>query len=1155
MATVTSLGFNIWSTFRDRGIKEAQRGLIGLDDQVRRLNSSFLIARGRTSTLSTAMLAAAPAAKTMGGVVAGSAAVAAAGLSSAAVAGVAYGKVLSATIKHTMEMRDEGKALSGTQQAFVKNVDNMTSAWDKFIHAHENQTLAVANQGVAGLTAGIRRLNPIIDATHPIILRTATAWRQWMEGPGAERFVNTIVKHGVPALDRFEKAARNVLSGLGFGFREAVKRSTEFADSILATSERFKNWAVGGGWERFFAWVDANRPVVQAFFDALGAAIKNVSSAMGELGPRMLMALTKILEFIAALDPVAIQIFFGALLGLRVLAIVASWVGMVTSAVRGLIAVFAFISGPVGLVILAIAALVAAFIWLWNNCEGFRNFWIDAWEKIKLGAKIVWDWLVQTWKTMWPVIKETAAKVWDWLVKAWHSVWNGVKAVAGPVWNFLVSAWNTVCAFLKDAYDGFIQPVVDAFRNVWPEIATVFNEFVNVVKIGWDGFTMATRAAWDIIQPFIKIAVDYIVGIIKAGWDFLLAIAKTFGEAFMSIWRPLWELVSNLAVNAWNFLKAAWQVFVNFVEAVLLVFLAVFTGNWEKAWTAIKDFLVSIWELIKAFVKMTWDLIVDLIRVGLGVLKAMWELVWGTIKAFFELIWNGMLAFIRFMWDTISGVFRVALDALNALWQGVWNGIRAFFISTWESLISFLRGAWDTITGIFTAARDWIMNGFWAPLGRFFTETIPNAVSSAVDGMGRAWDRIKELFRAPVKWVIDVVWNGGIVKAWNWINDLWSGSDIGTFAFAEGGGVTGGGGGMQAFANGGPVRGPGTGTSDSITAKLSNNEHVWTAREVRAAGGHAAVAMMRSAVLGGEAVRAIGDGSYYAEGGGLFRAAVGAFSPSLNTFLTVMDVMPKTGKGGVGAGLVGSGAGGIIDKSVDSVVAWVKDKLTPKITSGGAAGWSGPVGAGVQAALDWARTQNGLPYQWGGNGNPSWDCSGFLSAIESVIRGERPHRRWSTHAFQGSTAPPGWVQNLSSPFMIGITDAGVGHTAGTLAGVNVECRGGDGCVVGPRALNHASPMFKWRYGLAGYHMGTPGAHRGPALVGENGMELVNFRGGERVWNNDDLRASLVGRDSGSTSLTVNIDARGATPEAVDKLKNEVVPKLREYLAKGTGKRQ
>lgn len=46
-------------------------------------------------------------------------------------------------------------------------------------------------------------------------------------------------------------------------------------------------------------------------------------------------------------------------------------------------------------------------------------------------------------------------------------------------------------------------------------------------------------------------------------------------------------------------------------------------------------------------------------------------------------------------------------------------------------------------------------------------------------------------------------------------------------------------------AGGGPVFGPGSETSDSILVRMSNNEHVWSAREVRNAGGHGAMLAMR----------------------------------------------------------------------------------------------------------------------------------------------------------------------------------------------------------------------------------------------------------------------------------------------------------------------
>ncbi|MGW0930703.1 hypothetical protein [Streptomyces sp. NPDC002644] len=198
-------------------------------------------------------------------------------------------------------------------------------------------------------------------------------------------------------------------------------------------------------------------------------------------------------------------------------------------------------------------------------------------------------------------------------------------------------------------------------------------------------------------------------------------------------------------------------------------------------------------------------------------------------------------------------------------------------------------------------------------------------------------------------------------------------------------------------------------------------------------------------------------------------------------------------------------------------------------------------GPGAAKALGWARTQHGKPYQWGGNGNPSWDCSGFLSAIESVMRGESPHRRWATGAFRGTAAPNGWVRNLKAPYMIGITNAGVGHTAGTINGVNVESRGGDGVVVGKGARSYKDPMFTDVYGFrpsitAAYATGTRSASPGMALVAEKGPELVtrpgvrNFRGGETVYNADETAAILGGRPA--PTIVIHEAKSETTPQAV-----------------------
>jgi len=178
--------------------------------------------------------------------------------------------------------------------------------------------------------------------------------------------------------------------------------------------------------------------------------------------------------------------------------------------------------------------------------------------------------------------------------------------------------------------------------------------------------------------------------------------------------------------------------------------------------------------------------------------------------------------------------------------------------------------------------------------------------------------------------------------------------------------------------------------------------------------------------------------------GGLKEAAQKALSSMVRPLI---NRIPNTG--------IGNLMRGLSNKAVDGMMGWFTKEDKKAVG-----------GPGVQKALSWARTQHGKRYQWGGNGNPSWDCSGFMSAIESVIRGQRPHRRWATGSFVGNNGPAGWVRGLNSPFMIGITNAGVGHTAGTIGGVNVESRGGDGVIVGKRARSYKDSLFTSRWGFA-----------------------------------------------------------------------------------------
>lgn len=108
----------------------------------------------------------------------------------------------------------------------------------------------------------------------------------------------------------------------------------------------------------------------------------------------------------------------------------------------------------------------------------------------------------------------------------------------------------------------------------------------------------------------------------------------------------------------------------------------------------------------------------------------------------------------------------------------------------------------------------------------------------------------------------------------------------------------------------------------------------------------------------------------------------------------------------------------------------------PRFAEGGLVDIHGQqTGAAIAGAVKFAKAESGKPYIWGGVGPVGYDCSGFMSAITNVLRGEQPHKRLGVAAGEPW---PGFARGLGGAFALGASSV---HTAGTLAGVNVESGG------------------------------------------------------------------------------------------------------------------
>lgn len=223
-------------------------------------------------------------------------------------------------------------------------------------------------------------------------------------------------------------------------------------------------------------------------------------------------------------------------------------------------------------------------------------------------------------------------------------------------------------------------------------------------------------------------------------------------------------------------------------------------------------------------------------------------------------------------------------------------------------------------------------------------------------------------------------------------------------------------------AEGGPITG-GVRGRDSVPAVLMPGEHVFTTSDVEKAGGHRAMFAIRKMIQSGEFARK-GDLQYFSQGGPVVRPQVQGMGAAAATHIAAMyaDAM---------AAEVGRAMSGKLNKALRTT------------SSGVPLGTGGSLSAGqIVRGQHFAQSQAGLPYQWGGTGNPSWDCSGFVGGVLLAALGRNPRQRI------GSTASMPWpgFSPGTGTFTTG-TDPG-SHMDGNIGGLGIESRGGDGVTLG-----------------------------------------------------------------------------------------------------------
>lgn len=186
-----------------------------------------------------------------------------------------------------------------------------------------------------------------------------------------------------------------------------------------------------------------------------------------------------------------------------------------------------------------IGAVVAGFTILWNECDGFKQFWINLWNKIKEIAKQGADWFKKNileplkqvylkWlKPIFDKIVEIIKKVIEIIGALFVGLWNLINAkVITPLSNGFKKLWEDIKAFFapvvtffgdifQKAYNKIKEkfaPIKEFFSGLWADIKRIFGNLGTIIG---DAISGAVKGAINTVITLIENRINSAVNLIN----------------------------------------------------------------------------------------------------------------------------------------------------------------------------------------------------------------------------------------------------------------------------------------------------------------------------------------------------------------------------------------------------------------------------------------------------------------------------------------------------------------------------------------------------------------------------------------------------------------------------------------------------------------
>lgn len=477
------------------------------------------------------------------------------------------------------------------------------------------------------------------------------------------------------------KGVEKATNGMSESERQAALSSTFTADSIKAMgillnegSDKVAGYAdqlenCGGSAEKMAEVMNDN---LNGQITALKSALEGAAISIGEALLPMIKGLVSVLQgaltwfnglnsgvkttivtvglVVAAIGPLLLILgslasAIGNLIELRALmtgsSVLSSAIGRVSglftslrnvimgSVVPAIQSLWAFmLANPITIVIAAIAALVAGFVYLWNNCESFRNFWINLWDNI---VEVVTK------------IPETIQNLGQQFQAAFQNIIISLRML-------LLNGINTMKEAFSNGLATLLDPIINWGYSVNGYLGDAFTDLYGIIE---DTFNLIA----DYIRDFASIMISIFTGDWKGALQGVQNLFSNLGNNIMNILSDLKNFIS--------------EIFMGIVEAIKGNLSQAYNNvvNWasqmtSKAREAGSNFLKNVISAIQNLPSKVWSLLSQAISKAANFVSQFGQKATQAGRTFTTNIVNG-----------VKSIPSKMVSIGKSIVQGIWKGI------------------------------------------------------------------------------------------------------------------------------------------------------------------------------------------------------------------------------------------------------------------------------------------------------------------------------------------------------------------------------------------------------------------------------------------------------------------------------------------------